>query len=179
LRDVGAAYTQHRVVWDLDPSGDDEFELVRRTALELGEVLRDAGAEPFAMTTGSRGIHVVVAIRRRYDFERVRDAALAVAEALVARHPDELTTAFRKQKRAGRLFVDVNRNAWAMTTVPPYAVRPRAGAPVAAPLRWEELDDPDLGPGRWTLHTIRERLERDGDPWRDIGRTAGGLPSAG
>ncbi|MEA2289930.1 MAG: bifunctional non-ous end joining protein LigD [Solirubrobacteraceae bacterium] len=165
-----------RIVWDLDPSGEDQFGLVRRTALELGDVLRDAGCEPFAMTTGSRGLHVVVALRRRYDYERVRDAALAVAEALVARHPDELTTAFRKERRAGRLFVDVNRNAWAMTAVPPYAVRPRPGAPVAAPLRWEELEDPRLTPGRWTLRTMPERLERHGDPWAQIGRSAGRLP---
>jgi bifunctional non-homologous end joining protein LigD len=165
-----------RIVWDLDPSGADEFDLVRRTALELGDVLRDAGREPFAMTTGSRGIHVVVAIRRRYEYDRVRDAALAVAEALVDRHPDELTTAFRKEKRAGRLFVDVNRNGWAMTTVPPYAVRPRPGAPVAAPLHWRELEDAALTAGRWTLRTIRDRLQRGGDPWADIAQTAGALP---
>ena len=169
-----------RIVWDLDPSGADEFDLVRRTALDLGEVLREAGREPFAMTTGSRGIHVVVAIRRRYDYDRVRDAALAVAETLVARSPDELTTAFRKEKRGGRLFVDVNRNGWAMTTVPPYAVRPRPGAPVATPLRWDELDDPALTADRWSLHTVRDRLERGGDPWADIAQTAGALPrSAG
>ncbi|MEA2323728.1 MAG: bifunctional non-ous end joining protein LigD [Solirubrobacteraceae bacterium] len=165
-----------RIVWDLDPSGEDEFDLVRRTALELGDVLRDAGCEPFAMTTGSRGLHVVVALRRRYGYDRVRDGALAVAEALVARHPGELTTAFRKEKRAGRLFVDVNRNAWAMTAVPPYAVRPRPGAPVAAPLRWEELEDRELTPGRWTLRTMPARLERDGDPWAQIARSAGALP---
>jgi bifunctional non-homologous end joining protein LigD len=128
------------------------------------------------MTTGSRGIHVVVAIRRRYEYDRVRDAALAVAEALVDRHPDELTTAFRKEKRAGRLFVDVNRNGWAMTTVPPYAVRPRPGAPVAAPLHWRELEDAALTAGRWTLRTIRDRLQRGGDPWADIAQTAGALP---
>lgn len=168
-----------RVVWDLDPSGEGEFDLVRRTALELGGLLREAGTDPYAMTTGSRGIHVVVAIRRRYDYERVRDAALAVAEALVERHPDELTTAFRKEKRGGRLFVDVNRNGWAMTTVPPYAVRPRPGAPVATPLRWEEVEDARLTPGRWTLHDVRERLDRDGDAWADITQAAGPLPALG
>jgi bifunctional non-homologous end joining protein LigD len=164
-----------RIIWDLDPSGDD-FALVRRTALELGALLRDAGCEPFAMTTGSRGVHVVIAIRRRHGFDRAREAALAVAEELVSRRPDDLTTAFRKQKRGGRLFVDVNRNAWAMTAVPAYAARPRPGAPVAAPLRWEELEDPALTPDRWTLRTMRERLEAVGDPWADIARSAGRLP---
>jgi bifunctional non-homologous end joining protein LigD len=165
-----------RIVWDLDPSGEDEFGLVRRTALELGEVLRAAGCEPFAMTTGSRGVHVVVAVRRRYGYDEIRDAALAVAEAVVARHPGDLTTAFRKEKRQGRLFVDVNRNGWAMTAVPPYAVRPRPGAPVATPLHWEELEDPELTPDRWTITSMAARLDGDGDPWAGIAKTAGALP---
>ena len=165
-----------RIVWDLDPSGDNEFELVRRTARELAALLRDAGCEPFAMTTGSRGVHVVVAVRRRYGYDSVRDAALAVAEELVARRPEELTTAFRKARRGARLFLDVNRNGWAMTTVSPYAVRPRPGAPVAAPLRWDELEDDALRPDRFSLRTILDRLARDGDPWEAIGRSAGALP---
>jgi bifunctional non-homologous end joining protein LigD len=167
-----------RIVWDLDPAGDD-FGLVRRTALELGALLRDAGCEPFAMTTGSRGIHVVVAIRRRFGYEAVRDAALAVAEALADRHPDALTTAFRKERREGRLFLDVNRNGRAQTAVPPYAVRPRPGAPVAAPVRWAEVEDDGLRPDAWGLRSVLDRLERDGDPWADIARAAGGLPRLG
>jgi bifunctional non-homologous end joining protein LigD len=165
-----------RIVWDLDPSGDDQFALVRRTALELGDLLREAGCAPFAMATGSRGIHVVVAIRRRFGYDAVRDAALAVADALAERRSDDLTTAFRKERREGRLFLDVNRNGRAQTAVPPYAVRPRPGAPVATPLRWSELEDDGLRPDGWTLRTVRERLERDGDPWAAIGRSAGVLP---
>ena len=164
-----------RIVWDLDPS-DDDFALVRRTAIALGDLLREAGTEPFAMVTGSRGIHVVVAIRRRYAYDAVRAAALSIAEALVERRPDELTTEFYKEKRGGRLFVDVNRNGRAQTAVPPYAVRPRPGAPVATPLAREELDDAGLRPDGWTLRTVRERIERDGEPWAAIGRSAGALP---
>jgi bifunctional non-homologous end joining protein LigD len=164
-----------RIVWDLDPTGDD-FDLVRRTAIDLGGLLREAGSEPFAMVTGSRGIHVVVAIRRRYGYDAVRDAALRVADALVERNPDELTTAFRKEKREGRLFLDVNRNGRAQTAVPAYAVRPRPGAPVATPLAWAELEDRGLRPDGWTLRTVRERLERDGEPWAGIARSAGALP---
>jgi bifunctional non-homologous end joining protein LigD len=165
-----------RIVWDLDPSGEDDFALVRHTAIELGAVLREAGCEPFAMVTGSRGVHVVVALRRRHGYEPVRDAALAVAEELAGRQPDELTTAFRKAKRAERLFIDVNRNGYAATAVPAYAVRPRAGAPVATPLRWEELEDDALRPDAFTVRDVLARLERDGDPWAGIARSAGGLP---
>ena len=165
-----------RMVFDLDPAGEGDFALVRRTAQELGHLLREAGCEPFAMTTGSRGLHVVVPLRRSHGFVAVRDAAYDVGRELVRRRPGELTMEFYKRRREGRLFVDVNRNAWAATTVPPYAVRPRRGAPVATPLRWEELDDPRLDARRWTLRTVRERLDGEGDPWSDIGRAAGRLP---
>ena len=131
-----------RMIFDLDPEGDDAFALVRRTAQELGDLLRAGGVEPFAMTTGSRGIHVVVPLTRRYGFEAVRDAALAVATELVERRPRELTTQFYKEKREGRLFVDVNRNGNAATAVPAYAVRPKPGAPVATPLRWTSSKTP-------------------------------------
>jgi bifunctional non-homologous end joining protein LigD len=116
----------------------------------------------------------VVVLRRRYGFEQVRDAAVAVAAELVARRPDELTTEFYKRKREGRLFVDVNRNAYAATAVPPYAVRARPGAPVATPLAWDELSDRRLTATRWTLRTV---LERDPGVWADVPRAAGGLPS--
>jgi bifunctional non-homologous end joining protein LigD len=165
-----------RVVWDLDPAGDghDGFALVRRTALELGALLRELGSEPWAMTTGSRGVHVVVALRRRQGFETVHAAARAVAEELVARRPEELTLEFYKRKRGERLFVDVNRNGYAMTTVPPYAVRPRPRAPVATPLRWEELEDRRLRADRYTLRTV---LDRGEDPWAGIASSAGRLPA--
>jgi bifunctional non-homologous end joining protein LigD len=168
-----------RIIWDLDPSGEDEFPLVRRTALALAALLREAGSEPFAMVTGSRGIHVVVALTRRWSYEAVRDAALAVADALAEQHPDELTTAFRKEKREGRLFLDVNRNGRAQTAVPAYAVRPRPGAPVATPVHWPEVEDDTLRPDAWTLATVRERLAGDGDPWADLAAAAGALPRLG
>jgi bifunctional non-homologous end joining protein LigD len=169
-----------RLVFDLDPAGGDEdFRLVRRTALELRDLLSELGVTAFAMTSGSRGVHVVVPLRRRYGFDRVEPAARAVAEELVARRPDDLTTAFRKQDRGGRLFVDVLRTRWAQTTVAPYAVRARPGAPVAAPLRWEELEDGGLPrSGALTLRDVPGRLARHGDPWRDIAKAAGILPGA-
>ena len=162
-----------RMIFDLDPVADGDFALVRRTARELGDVLREAGVQPFAMTTGSKGIHVVVPLRRRYGFDRVREAAVAVAEKVIERRPRELTMEFYKRKRDGRLFVDVNRNGYAATAVPPYAVRARPGAPVATPLHWDELSDRRLSALRWTIRTV---LDRDADLWKDIGRAAGPLP---
>ncbi len=165
-----------RLVIDLDPSQDD-FAAVRRAALRCGAALRDRGLEPFAMVTGSRGIHVVVPLKRTREAEDVLAWSRAFAAALAAQAPDELTTEFRKANRDERIYLDVARNGVAQTVVPPYAPRPRPGAPVATPLRWEELEDDALRPDGWTIRTIRQRLdELGGDPWADITRSARALP---
>ncbi|WP_225804184.1 non-homologous end-joining DNA ligase [Streptomyces sp. NK15101] len=153
-----------RLVFDLDPSGED-FEPVRQAAASLREVLDELDLPAALMTTGSRGLHVLVPLDGRATFDTVRAFARDLAELLADRHPEQLTTAARKQAREGRLYLDVQRNAYAQTAVTPYAVRALPGAPVATPLSWSELDDPDLTPRRWTLATIDERLESD-DPWK-------------
>jgi bifunctional non-homologous end joining protein LigD len=165
-----------RLVFDLDPSHED-FAAVRRAALACGAALRDRGLEPFAMVTGSRGIHVVVPLKRTREAEEVLAWSRAFAAELAAQAPDELTTEFRKAKRDERIYLDVARNGVAQTVVPPYAPRPRAGAPVATPLRWQELDDDALRPDGWTIRTILQRLdELGGDPWADITQAARALP---
>jgi bifunctional non-homologous end joining protein LigD len=99
------------------------------------------------------------------------------AEALAAAHPEALTTAFRKEKRDDRIYVDVARNGPAQTVVAPYAPRARPHAPVATPLRWEELQDGALRPDGWTIRTVLDRLDAlGGDPWSDIGAAARALP---
>jgi bifunctional non-homologous end joining protein LigD len=134
------------------------------------------GLVPFAMTSGSRGIHVVAPLRRRAHADEARATAGTIAERLAERRPDELTTAWRKEKRGGRVLVDVARNTYAQTTVAPYAVRALPGAPVATPLAWDELEDPGLHPRRWTLADVPARLAERGCPWADIGRDAKALP---
>lgn len=166
-----------RLIVDLDPSTDRSFADIRATARELGEVFRAEGLAPFAQVTGSRGIHVVAPLRRGPGFHDVREAALAMAQRLVGEHPERLTLEFHKAKRGDRIFVDVNRNGYAQTAVPPYAVRPRPGAPVAMPLHWEELSDAKLRPDRWTLETAPARVASEGDPWKAIARHARSLPS--
>jgi bifunctional non-homologous end joining protein LigD len=163
-----------RMVFDLDPPGDD-FATVRRAARQTGELLREIGLAPYAQVTGSRGIHVWVPLRRRAEADEVKDFALAVAHVLAERNPDELTTEFRKAKRGGRILVDVYRNGYAQTAVPPYAVRPRDGAPVATPIEWDELSDSKLQPDRWNVKSVLRRLAAKGDPWEGIAADARGL----
>jgi bifunctional non-homologous end joining protein LigD len=166
-----------RVVFDLDPANQ-RFAEVRAVARALGDLLREYGFEPFAMTTGSRGVHVDVAIRRGPTYADINAWARDIAAIFAATGPKRLTTEFRIDRRDGRLFIDAHRNAYAQHAVAPYAVRALPRAPVATPLHWEELSDRNLSPQRWTVKTIQKRLAGEGDPWKDIAKTARRLPAA-
>lgn len=172
-----ASITQHRwlsradrprdpdlLIFDLDPNGDADFEDVRWAACCVGGILEEVELPTQLMTTGSRGLHVLAALDRRSDFDTVRAFARRVSQVLVARHPDRLTSEPRKADRGNRIYLDIQRNAYAQTAVAPYAVRARPGAPVAMPIRWSEVNDPELAPDRWNLANVGERL-RDEDPW--------------
>jgi bifunctional non-homologous end joining protein LigD len=163
-----------RLVFDLDPSRKD-FASVRRAARELGALLEELGLPRYAMTTGSRGIHLWVPIRREAGFDEVRRFARGVAAEAERRNPKLVTTAQRKAKRGDAILIDVMRNAYAQTAVPPYAARPKPGAPVAMPLEWEELRDSKLAPDRWTTRNAFRRLSRKGELWRGFARSAVGL----
>jgi bifunctional non-homologous end joining protein LigD len=167
-------YQPDRLTLDFDPSGGG-FAEVRAAARAAGERLRDLGLSTYAMTTGSRGVHVVCPLRRGPDFDEVHGFARALAEKMVADDPDHLTLEWHKAERGMRIYVDVNRIQYAQHAVAPYAVRPRPAAPVAVPLHWDELQDPELTPDKWTVETIGPRLE-NGDPWEGMMRHARALP---
>jgi bifunctional non-homologous end joining protein LigD len=164
------------VVFDLDPTEDADLAPVRAAARTLRDVLRAVGLEPFLQTTGSKGYHVVVPVEPRYDFERARAFARALAEVVATRDPAHLTTEVRKAKRGGRVFLDTARNGYAQTFVAPYSVRPRAGAPVATPLDWDELGRID--PRAYTVRNVRRRLAQKEDPWADLAASQKDLRAA-
>ena len=155
-----------RLVLDLDPTEDD-FGQVKRAAAMVADLFRDVGLQPFAMLTGSRGIHVVAPIRRELAFPEIFALSRGLARAAVERCPDVLTTEFHKENREAKIFVDDLRNRWAQTVVPPYAVRARPEATVATPIDWSELDE--SSPRHWTVRNV---LERGSDPWASIGEAA-------
>ncbi|MDI3406930.1 non-homologous end-joining DNA ligase [Streptomyces cavernicola] len=161
-----------RLVFDLDPPRHD-FEPVRRAARQLYELLGELELHAGLMTTGSRGLHVVVPLNRHADVDDVLAFAREVAEVLTARHPETLTTEFYKDARKGRLYLDVARNGYAQTAVVPYAVRTKPGAPVAVPLAWGDLDSPELNARRWTVTDLGDRLDKD--PWEGLARHRHGL----
>jgi bifunctional non-homologous end joining protein LigD len=163
-----------RIVFDLDPS-DDDFDAIREGALLTAEVLRELGLVPYAKVTGSRGIHVVAPLRRTRTADEVRAIAGALAERIAARAPKTLTTFWRKDKREGKILVDVARNTYGQTIVAPYAVRALPGAPVAMPVRWEEIERRGLDPRGFKLRGLEPRIA-EGDPWADIDDNAKTLP---
>ncbi len=168
----------NRLIFDLDPEKDD-FASVKLAAQKTRELLEDRlGLPAFIMTSGSRGLHIVVPLKRTRVFDEVREFAQAAAELLERENPDLLTTAARKNKRDDKIFVDVGRNAFAQTAVAPYAVRPIDGAPVATPLDWKELKEKSLSPQSYNIKNLFKKLEKDGDPWKEIDSKAVVLTSA-
>ena len=152
---------------DLDPSVDDPRQVVEATEA-VRELLDDLAVTGFVKTTGSRGIHVHVPLRGDATFEAVGALGHHLARRLVERHPDLLTVEFAKQDRGDRLFVDVLRNAPAQHAVAPYTLRPKPGAPVAVPLRWEEVDG-SWDPRGTPLRSLFRRLgSLADDPWADV-----------
>src|SRR6186997_1447404 len=149
------------VMFDLDPSEGAGFEEVIEVALLVRQALDVLELASVPKTSGSRGIHVLVPITRRHGFDEVREFAGIVAGALARAHTGLVTTEWTRAKRKG-VLVDANQNGHGKTTASVYSVRPRAGAPVSTPLRWEEVRS-GLDPAAFTMDVVRERVARDGD----------------
>lgn len=158
-----------RMIFDLDPAGNDLGQL-RFAARRVRDALAALKLVPFLLSTGSRGFHVVAPLRRTHSFDAVRDLAQQVATRLADQEPERLTVEHRKDQRAGRIFLDYLRNAYAQTAVAPYAVRAKPAAPVATPLFWDELDETE--PAGFTIATVPDRIRRTGDPWSNFANRA-------
>jgi bifunctional non-homologous end joining protein LigD len=167
------------LVFDLDPpEGAAGFAMVRRSARLIEAALGELGLRTFVKTTGSKGLHVVAPLDGTDGYGPVQQLADGVAKLLCARHPELLTMEFYKKDRKGRLFLDTMRNAPGATMIAPYSVRPRRGAPVSAPIAWEEVEDPALAPDGFRLRELRARLDARGDPWTDLRKAPGSALAA-
>ncbi len=155
-----------RIVFDLDPSDSDNQE-VRHAALVVHDFFKNMDLDTHVMTSGSRGYHVHMPIRRGHEFKEVRKQAQRAATVMAKQHADLLTTEQRKEKRGEKIFIDTARNAFGQTAIVPYSLRARPGAPVATPLEWQELREKRVEPDAYTLHTIQKRLSQKKDPWQN------------
>jgi bifunctional non-homologous end joining protein LigD len=154
------------VLFDLDPSPDVGFKETVEVARLIKEVLDALGLEGFPKTSGSDGIHVLVPNERRYTYGDTREFAEIVARTLERTHHGLVTTQWSKQKRRG-VLIDANQNGEGKTIASVYSVRPREGAPVSTPLRWDEVTD-DLDPRAFTMEVVRARIEQQGDLYEPV-----------
>lgn len=138
---IEAVERPDRMIFDLDPDEGLDFADCRKGAQEIRRQLADLGLVSFAMLSGGKGVHVVVPLKPAHDWDVHKDFAHRFAEALSQASPDRYVATMSKAKRKGRIFIDWLRNQRGSTAVLPYSARARAGAPVAVPIDWEELDD--------------------------------------
>ncbi|MFN2629779.1 MAG: non-homologous end-joining DNA ligase [Gaiellaceae bacterium] len=150
------------VLFDLDPPDEPHgFAMASEVAQLIRELLAEVGLPGYVKTSGADGIHVVAPIQRRSSFEDTYAFAEAASRLLEQRHDGLVTTEWLKKKRRG-VLVDHRQNGWGKTIASPYSVRPKPGAPVSTPLRWDELDAV-RGPQQFTMDVVLERVERYGD----------------
>jgi bifunctional non-homologous end joining protein LigD len=148
-----------RLVFDIDPDEGLSFDEVKRTARDLHRYLADMGLQSFPLTTGGKGLHVVVPLTPQAEWPEVKDFAQRFAVALATAEPERFTANLAKVKRKGRIFLDYLRNQRGATAILPYSARARERAPVAAPISWDELDDLESG-APFTVRDGERLLER-------------------
>ncbi|HET6695157.1 MAG TPA: DNA primase small subunit domain-containing protein, partial [Gaiellaceae bacterium] len=153
------------VVFDLDPP-DGAFALCIRAAHLLHELLESLDLRSYVKTSGADGIHVLVPITRRYSFAQTHRFAELVSKQLTEENPGVVTTEWLKRKRVG-VLIDYHQNGAGKTIASAYSVRPKEGAPVSTPLRWEELT-PRLDPGRFTMAAVLRRVDQEGDLFQPV-----------
>jgi bifunctional non-homologous end joining protein LigD len=166
------------MVIDLDPSPDVDWAVTRATAIDLHDRLEGLGLQGFLRTTGGKGLHVVVPLVRRQGWDEVKGFARAVCESHAADDRENLTTNASKAKRGGKIYLDYLRNGRGATAIASFSTRAREGAPVAVPLRWDELDA-SLRSDRYRVDNVRRRLAalRD-DPWAGYDEAARTITAA-
>ena len=154
------------VLFDLDPSPDVGFPETVEVALLVRAMLDGIGLKSYAKTSGADGIHVLVPIERRWTYADTREFAEIVARALVSTHRGLVTTEWQKAKRRG-VLIDSNQNGEGKTIASAYSVRPKEGAPVSTPLRWDEVNA-SLDPSAFTMEVVLERIEKQGDLFEGV-----------
>jgi bifunctional non-homologous end joining protein LigD len=160
-------------VFDLDPSAEDEPDLLRAAALALRDLLTELGLPSWVKTSGSKGFHILVSLDGKTNMGEVARFAHVAGALLVMRDPQHLTQEFSKADRGGRIFVDTGRNGYSATFAAAYTVRAKPGAPVSAPCTWKEIERGDVGPRTFTLRTMARRVGEVGDVWEDMRKRAG------
>ncbi|MGH3050331.1 MAG: DNA polymerase domain-containing protein, partial [Gaiellaceae bacterium] len=164
------------ILFDLDPASDVGFRETVQVALLVKEAMDALGLACFAKTSGADGMHVLVPVERRYGYHETREFAEIVAGALARTHRGLVTAEWSKSRRRG-VLVDANQNGEGKTIASVYSVRPKPGAPVSTPLRWDEVGE-SLDPAALTMERVLERVRRHGDLFEGVLTTRQRLETA-
>ena len=164
------------VLFDLDPSPDVGFKETVEVALLVKQALDTLELASFPKTSGADGMHILVPIARRHTYDDTRQFSEIIARALAATHRGLVTTEWSKAKRRG-VLIDSNQNGEGKTIASVYSVRPKEGAPVSTPLRWEEVNE-KLDPAEFTMEVVRQRIAREGDLYEGVLTTKQSLGAA-
>jgi bifunctional non-homologous end joining protein LigD len=167
-----------RMVFDLDPDEGLTFSKVKDAARDMKDRLQKLGLESFPMATGGKGIHVVVPLARKQDWDQHRNFAEALARLMAEEEPDHYVATMSKAKRRGKIFIDYLRNQRGSTAIAPYSSRARRGAFVAWPVSWRDLAKLNNAHPA-SVDTVAKLLARSGDPWQSYGRVQQALPAMG
>jgi bifunctional non-homologous end joining protein LigD len=154
------------LVIDLDPA-EQPFDQVMEVARTTRRVLEGIGSPAFVKTSGATGLHIYIPLEARYDYETARTFGRLVGHVVHSHHPANTSLERVPAARKGKMYIDVYQNRRGQTLAAPYSIRPRDGAPVSAPLQWDELQ-PGLTPAAFTIKTMRDRLDRVGDLWSGV-----------
>lgn len=163
-----------RLIFDLDPSGNN-FSKIIEAALDLKKILDQLDLPSFIMTTGSKGLHIVIPIKPKLVFDQARNLARSIASLLVLKYPQKYTIEPRLNKRKNKVFIDYLRNAFAQTAVAPYSIRPIESGPIAMPLEWKELSNKKLSSQSFN---IKNCFKRKKDPWKNFDKKSISLEKA-
>lgn len=167
-----------RLIFDLDPSTKD-FSKVKSAAFDLKEILEDElKLKTFVMTTGSKGLHIVIPIKPLLKFDEVRDFAKQVAQVLVSKNPKAYTIETRKAKRGRKVFIDYLRNGFAQTSVAPFSLRATDKASIAMPIDWKTLKKPFIKSDSFTLKQSKKYLQKNKNPWLNLSQSSQNLSKA-
>ncbi len=168
LARVESLETPDLAVMDLDPAGEASFADVLEIALLVKRVLDEFKIKSYPKTSGSRGLHLLVPVKQVYSWRQVTGAMKYIAELVVKVHPDKTTVERKVEKRGAKVYLDYLQNGRGKTMAFQYGLRPLPGAPVSAPLLWEEVAAGKIRPGHFTMNTIFERIKSMGDIYASV-----------
>ena len=166
-----------RICFDLDPGEGVAWPRVQEAATLVQALLNELGLPAYLKTSGGKGLHVVVPIKRHYGWDPVKDFSKAVVEHLAQTIPQRFVAKSGPKNRVGKIFVDYLRNGFGATTVAAWSARARPGLGVSVPVEWDELPRLESG-AHWTLANIEERIAIGNAPWSDMDRRRSGLAAA-